>query len=337
VIGYAPEELIGQPVINFVHPDEVDDREHPFARLRSMPGATFYIERRVRHKDGSWRWVDGYSTNLLEDPAVGAIVFNYRDVTERKQAEQALRAKEEELSATTQQLWQTARLATMGELAAGIAHELNNPLAIALLRIESVLAALAPETSEHRSLEIVDAELERMRRLVANLLEFGRRGSRQVSSLNLCDEVDRSLEIMQHHMKTRNIAVQVECPPDMPLIPGDRQQLRQLFLNLFTNASDAMPSGGQLTVTLSSGGPNEQPGVTIVVVDNGVGISPEAMSRLWEPFFTTKPEGKGTGLGLPICRRIVQEHSGTIEVQSQAGRGTRVTIQLPNTSTDIAL
>jgi PAS domain S-box-containing protein len=274
------------------------------------------------------------------------------ELTERTRAEEALRTKNEEIKIMSQQLWQAAKLATMGELAASIAHELNNPLATISLRTEMLLAQFSPDAPQSRSLQIVDSEVKRMSSLVANLLEFSRRNSSQISTVDVRKELVNTLELVQYHLRKYNILTVQEFSPETPLAQVDRQQLRQVFLNLFTNAADAMPQGGTLTIRT---GPSEKPalGLTaplrlpvtaslglpvsklpqllIEVSDTGEGIPPERLERVWEPFYTTKPEGKGTGLGLAICRRIIQEHGGTIEIISEGipGKGTTIRITLP--------
>ena len=191
-----------------------------------------------------------------------------------------------------------------------------------------------------------------MSNLVGNLLQFSRRSSSQISTIKVNEELADTLELIQYHLRKRNILTVLELSPEIPLIQADRQQLRQVFLNLFTNASDAMPLGGMLTIRSWSGekpdtgitAPLQRstiqslglpvpdvPQVYIEVSDTGEGIPPDTLERVWEPFFTTKPEGKGTGLGLAICRRIIQEHGGTIEVSSDGipGKGTTVRVSLP--------
>ena len=191
-----------------------------------------------------------------------------------------------------------------------------------------------------------------MSALVANLLQFSRRSSLQISTIDVREEIAKTLELIHYHLRKSNILTVQELSPETPLIQVDRQQLRQIFLNLFSNAADAMPQGGTLTIrtwpgekpdpgtiaplrltaTPSLGLPvSNLPQVLIEVSDTGEGISPERLNRVWEPFFTTKPEGKGTGLGLAICRRILQEHRGTIEIMSDGvpGKGTTVRITLP--------
>jgi signal transduction histidine kinase len=249
---------------------------------------------------------------------------------EREQALADLRAKTEELKATTQQLWQAARLAGVGELAASIAHELNNPLATVSLRLEGVLAKTPADDPRRRALEVIDGEVERMARLVANLLNFSRAGRDQVSTVDVRDEITKTAELTEHHLRKRSTRVELVFAPDTPLILADRQHLRQVLLNLFTNAADAMPQAGQLTIRVKSAQlPDGRPAVLIEVTDTGVGIPSEHLGRVTEPFFTTKEEGKGTGLGLAICKRIVQQHQGTLEIESAVGKGTTVRITLP--------
>ncbi len=249
---------------------------------------------------------------------------------EREKAQADLRTRTEELRATTQQLWQAARLAGVGELAASIAHELNNPLATVSLRIEGVLAKTPSDDPRYKALEIVQQEVERMAGLVSNLLQFSRAGRDQVSTVDVCEEITKTIELTEHHMRERRVRVELTFVPGVPTLVVDRQHLRQVFLNLFTNAADAMPGGGRLTVWVQPAQlPGGVPAVAIEVADTGAGITPEQMIHLTEPFFTTKEEGKGTGLGLAICRRIVHQHHGTLEFESTVGVGTTVRVTLP--------
>lgn len=254
------------------------------------------------------------------------------EIAERRRVEEELRKKSEELKVTSNQLWQSAKLATMGELTASIAHELNNPLATISLRVETLLSEAGAESPERRLLLIIDQEVDRMADLVANLLQFSRRCEQQISTLDLCDEISKTLELIHYHLIKHNITVVQDFAPDLPQIHADRQQLRQVFLNLFTNASDAMPKGGALTIRGSATILSGEDAVHVKICDTGVGIAPETLSKVMEPFFTTKPEGKGTGMGLSICRRIVQEHGGILEVSSELNKGTTIGITIPTQS-----
>jgi len=249
---------------------------------------------------------------------------------EREKALADLRAKTDELRATTQQLWQAARLAGVGELAASIAHELNNPLGTVSLRIEEVLSKTAPNDPRRPALAVIDQEVARMARLVSNLLQFSRAGREQVSTVDVCEEVSKTIELTEHHCKRRGIRIEPEFARGVPMIYADRQQLRQVFLNLMTNAADATSSGGRIMPRVRTGDlPGSLPAVVVEVADTGSGIPPELLARVTEPFFTTKEEGKGTGLGLAICRRIVRQHRGTLEIESEVGKGTTVRVTLP--------
>jgi signal transduction histidine kinase len=147
-----------------------------------------------------------------------------------------------------------------------------------------------------------------------------------VSTLTIGEELDSTLELVHYQFRKRGIEVRKEVSTDVPPVHADRQQLRQVYLNLLTNALDAMPGGGTLTLRVRPAAPGR---VVLEVTDTGVGIAPEHLPRVTEPFFTTKGEGKGTGLGLAICKRIAQEHGGTLAVDSAVGRGTTVRVELP--------
>ncbi len=247
-----------------------------------------------------------------------------------KQAITDLQTRSEELASTTQQLMQASKLATMGELVASIAHELNNPLATLALRAESLGDQLEPNDPKLTAVQVILSEVDRMAKLVSNLLQISRRTHPQISTLDIREEVRSSLDFFGYYLLSHKIDVVLELASPLRSIQGDRQRLRQVFLNLLTNAADAMPEGGTLTIRAKVD--RRKRGATVVVIeftDTGIGIESSDFPKLWEPFFTTKPEGKGTGLGLPICRRTVEEHRGTIEIESNRNEGTTVRIILP--------
>ncbi len=347
--GYDREELIGQPVEMLVperfrarHPDyRASFLASPQARPMGV-GRDLYGLR----KDRSEFPVE-IGLNPIQTGEGLLILSAIVDITERKRGEAAVRksktdleealtelqAKSEEVKSTTQQLWQAAKLASVGELAAGIAHELNNPLATVALRIESVLRRTPADDPRRQALEIIEQESKRMGELVSSLLQFSRRGEEKISTVDIPQELTKAVELIQHHLRKRLVTVVQELAEDTPPVYADRQKLRQVFLNLLTNAADAMPEGGTLTLRtaparLDSGAP----GVRIEFSDTGVGIPPEHLEKVMDPFFTTKDEGHGTGLGLAICRRIVQESRGTIDILSEVGKGTTVRIVLPVTN-----
>lgn len=346
LFGYSRAEMVGRNVKMLMPPPYEGQHDSYLASyLATGEKKVIGLGREVvgRRKDGST-----FPMELsVAEGRVGPdriFVGIVRDITERARAEAAMRkskaeleqalaevhAKSDELKAMTQQLWQAAKLASVGELAAGIAHELNNPLGTVSLRIESVLARTSPDDPNRRALEIIEQETKRMGDLVSNLLQFSRRNEEQSSTVDIGQELTRTVELIHHQFRKRLINVVQEVAPDTPLLYADRQKLRQVFLNLLSNAGDAMPRGGTLTLRASGarldGG---TPAIRVEFSDTGAGIPAEHLAKVMDPFFTTKAEGQGTGLGLAICRRIVQEHRGAIEVLSEVGQGTTVRILLP--------
>jgi PAS domain S-box-containing protein len=345
LFGYETNEVAGQPLDILIPQASRESHRHQVQDFGRSPESSrpMAVRREVsgRRKDGSEFPAE---VSISKFVANGELLYTaiIRDVTERRRYELAQREleqlrlqsrvheAEETVRETTRQLWQAARLAGVGELAASIAHELNNPLGIVALRVEQLLAKTAADDPRRKSLEVIEGEVERMSALVGNLLQFSRAGRDQVSSVDIPEELLKTLELVGHHLKKRRVVVEPDFAPNIPIIQADRQHLRQVFLNLFTNAADAMPEGGRLIPRVRPGTMNEsKPSVVIEVIDTGVGIPKDLLHRVVEPFFTTKDEGKGTGLGLAICRRIIQQHHGTLEVESQVGQGTTVRITLP--------
>lgn len=289
---------------------------------------TMELERRVEERTAELRSAQDELQKTNSD--LLQLTLELEDRVAERTAE--LQKKDEEVRAMSQQLWQAAKLATMGELAASIAHELNNPLAIVALRLESLLTQVSESDSKHGPLEIISREVERMAELVANLLQFSRRHQQHISTIDLKEEIEGTLGLIHYHLRKNRVDVSVDIDESLPLLNADRQQLRQLFLNLFTNAADACPEGGALTIRAVRDEAAEN--VVIEVSDTGTGIAPALIPKIFEPFYTTKPEGKGTGLGLAICRRIAQEHHGNIEVSSigipGSGATFRITLPLQN-------
>ena len=279
-----------------------------------------------KKKDGSLIDVEVTSHGIVFGGKQAQLVLAL-DVTEKLKVRYALQEKADELASMTQQLWHASKLVTMGELAASVAHELNNPLATVSLRAETLISQVADDEQKRRSLQIIISEVERMANLVTNLLQFTRRNYRQISTIDVREELTRSIDLISYYLRNRRIQVVKEFDESLAPIHADRQQLRQVFLNLMTNAGDAMPEGGVLTVRVHD--QSEISRVVIEFADTGQGISTADLKKVWEPFFTLKPEGKGTGLGLSICSRIVEEHGGAISLESEVGKGTTVRLALP--------
>src|ERR1044072_745173 len=334
--GYTAEEGLGS------HPRilrwELQDRAFYQNMWTTVLSGNVWRDTVInRRKDGTLNREDMTITPIHDKAGrITHFVAIKQDITELEQALAEVRAKNDELAMMTQQLWQASRLATMGELAASIARELNNPLATVSLKLETLGTQLTNEPAKLRSVEIVADEVERMANLVGNLLQFSRRTHRQISTVNLQEEIDKSLELVEYHMRSNRIQTKLDYAGPVPMIQADPQQLHQLLLNLLTTATYAMKKGGTLTVKGRVAG-DDNGRVRIEFIDTGAGIEHANLEKIWDPFFTTKPEGKGTGLGLAICRRVVEEHQGAITIESELGCGTTIAIELPTSAaTDFA-
>lgn len=338
MLGFSKEELVGKELWEIGPFRDIVASKLAFAELQRR-GYIRYENLPLETREGFVRQVEFVSNSYLAGES-RVIQCNIRDITERKlAAEEALaelQTKTHELASMTQQLWQASKLATMGELAASVAHELNNPLTTISLQAEVLVGQLAADDPKRRSLLVIEQEVERMAVLVSNLLLFSRRSHRQISTVDLREELANLLGFIQYHLRSHKIDIVQDFAAVLPTVQADRQQLRQVFLNLITNASDAMPEGGTLTVRSRAGAmAGGQTAMVVEFSDTGIGIQTGDLPRLWEPFFTTKPEGKGTGLGLAICRRTVEEHRGTIEIETGLRKGVTVRITLPATEEGI--
>ena len=239
-----------------------------------------------------------------------------------------LKRQYSELQQTQQKLAQAAKLASIGELAGGMAHEINNPitsiLALASHMAERENCALARRS--RKSLQIIVTQAERVANLVGGLLSFSRHSQLHIGDINIRELLGTALDLV--HFRTANGGVRVvtEIPAFLPPVQGDASRLTEVFVNLLTNALDAMPKGG--TLTLRAMHCAEDGAVRVEVQDTGSGIAPEDLLRIFDPFFTTKAPGRGTGLGLSISHGIVKDHGGEIWAQSEPGVGTTIVVSL---------
>ena len=248
--------------------------------------------------------------------------------------EQRVDQKTRELKRAHEHALHTEKMASIGKMAAVLAHEINNPLSGIL-----TYAKLLRKWIDHEdggksrrgeicdSLDLIASESRRCGDLVKNLLTFSRTTPINLQPTNLNQVIDRALQLIQHQLDLAAIQVQPDLDAELPLVICDGAQIEQVLLALMMNALDAMPQGGNLWVTTKLS--REDNAIRIVVRDDGCGIPPEILSRLFEPFLTTKETGRGVGLGLAISRSILEHHNGDIEVQSEIGRGTTFTLTLP--------
>jgi signal transduction histidine kinase len=248
-------------------------------------------------------------------------------------ADRRLRRQYAELQDTQQQLAHAAKLASVGELAGGMAHEINTPIT-SILTLASHFAegkgatALTPP-QRHNWRTIVD-QAKRISDIVTNLLTFSRRSHIELSRVDLVDALETALSLVRLRLTSGSVALQKDIDSDLPPILGDERRLTEVFVNLLNNALDAMPSGGTVLVRASH---PQADGVRVEIGDTGCGIAAADLPRIFDPFFTTKAPGRGTGLGLSISHGIVEDHGGQIRVRSTPGVGTTLTVTLPTEGT----
>jgi two-component system NtrC family sensor kinase len=242
-----------------------------------------------------------------------------------------LEKKVEERTAEIRQmqahLIQQEKLASLGKLAAGIAHEINNPLGGILIYSHLLLEDTKKEASQYQNLEKIVMETTRCRDIVKGLLQFARPEEPETTQISVNSILDKALSLLESQAIFQNITKKKEYQDDLPQVVADRSQLQQVFINIILNAVDAMDGKG--TLTLKTFLRKGEPFIHISISDSGHGIKKADRSRLFEPFFTTKEVGAGTGLGLAICYSIIQKHKGTIEVESEVGKGSTFTVKLP--------
>jgi len=248
----------------------------------------------------------------LDDEDISHVITIGEDVTAWRQAQQRLA--------------QSEKLAAIGQLAAGVMHEINNPLAT-ILACSEALALRFGEQDEY--LKIIDTEVQRCRRIVEGLLDFSRpKQSGHKASTDIVAVIEQTLFLLKHHDRFKWLTIERQFSTELPPFPADAERLVQCFMALMLNAMDAMNARGVLTVRTQRN-PQRHDEILVEFIDTGTGIPQEDLPKIFEPFFTTKPQGRGTGLGLSVAYGIVEEHRGRIEVESQMGVGTNFKVFLP--------
>ena len=248
-------------------------------------------------------------------------------------ADRRLRRQYAELQETQQQLAQAAKLASVGELAGGMAHEINTPIT-SILSLASHMAegkSAAEVPPKHRkSLKVIAQQAERVSKTVRNLLTFGRQSRFELGRVDVRELLEAAISLVQCRLKAQDVRLRRDFNGNLPVVLGDANRLTEVVVNLLNNAIDSMPEGGTLVVrACSEPDPDGGGGVRLEVADTGCGIAPDHLHRIFDPFFTTKEPGRGTGLGLSISHGIVKDHSGQISAYSQPGQGTTVVVTLP--------
>jgi signal transduction histidine kinase len=241
---------------------------------------------------------------------IGRLIL-FDDVTQRMRLEE--------------QVFQNEKLTSLGLLAAGVAHEVNTPLAVISNYIQMLAKQLPAGDPRQQLIEKVVKQTFRASEIVNNLLNFSRTGAAEFTEVNLNAVVEEVLTLVAHPFRTGQVQVTRNLQQELPAVLGSNNKLQQVFLNLFLNARDAMPSGGIVEIRTAA----HNGSVEVEIIDSGSGIAREDLNRIFDPFFTTKSSGRGTGLGLSVSYGIVKEHAGKVDVRSTPGKGTSFRLEFP--------
>lgn len=319
-LGIPRGFALGKHIFNVLTRQRRDLLQTEFARVFET-GQIERIEHETTTANGEVKYWLISKIPMWIDPnePVSHVITVGEDISARVEANRAVARAE--------------KIAAIGRLAAGVVHEINNPLATIAACAEALEARVndgefqdSPAVDDLREyLGLIRSEAFRCKTITNGLLDFSRTRPAAHAPVSLGDIISSAIRLLSHQQRANNINFQIETAQDLPLVSGDEGQLQQAIIALGTNAIDAMPVGGQLRIVSSKNGEN----VLVEVSDNGAGIPAENVAKIFEPFFTTKEVGKGTGLGLAVCYGILTEHGGSLDVQSTLGVGTTFTISLP--------
>jgi PAS domain S-box-containing protein len=347
-MGYTPEEVIGkkchQVYHKIDHPCDNGKMDCPLRNVVRNKRAVRRIQTRIL-PDGQKRY---YEVNIYpiweKDGKVSKFIHISRDITQhRKEEEEITRRLEQMVEERARQLKETHKkllhqdkMASLGKLSASVVHEINNPIA-GILNLIILMKRIVEEDSIgsreidqfSRYLTLMETETRRTSRIVSNLLAFSRQSKIELKRISLNRLIEQTLFLNSNLLKMDGIKVETDLDPDLPDMVGSEDQLQQVFMNLVSNAAEAMESksGGRLRIETRHSLRDDK--LLVDFKDTGSGIPEADLSKLFEPFFTTKKKGKGVGLGLSVAYGIIQEHGGSIYVKSKMGEGTTFNVRFP--------
>jgi PAS domain S-box-containing protein len=312
LLGYRPDEMLGRKISELQ--DHSPDLVSLYRTLVLGDQAFGAAEYAARHRDGSGRTMRASGSQLVDsDGKISGVIFSLRDITIERKLEQ--------------QIVESERLAAMGAMIGGVAHELNNPLT-SILGVSELLQDTETNQTSRKHLGMLQQQARRAAEIVQNLTYFSRPPAPGKSRINLAEVVERTLNLHAYSLRKNNITIDFLKEPGMPYALGDPHQLMQVFLNLIVNAEQAMREArdkGTLRIRIGKG----EGTVWVSFHDDGLGISKENMPSIFDPFYTTKRPGRGTGLGLSICKSVMKEHSGSVEAANAPEGGAVFTVTLP--------
>jgi len=321
LLGYETEEVVGKMNIRSIYQPGVAKEVMDKLRSRDFGGVGKLTSFPILHRRKDGELVEGdLSASIIFDEKGNEIasVGIFKDLRERLRIERELQKMQEALL-------QSEKLAAMGRLTSQIAHELNNPIYGIMNTLELLKTEIPPESKRRRILELSLSEIQRLSEMLRNMLSFSKPEEEKRRAVKIDELIEGILLVMEKQMREANIRVETSFGEEIPDVMASTNQMRQVFLNIFKNAKEAMPKGGTLFVRTSK----EDNRVLIHIQDTGIGIPEEIKDKIFDAFFTTKQKVKGVGLGLSVCYGIIRDHGGEIKIKSEEGKGTTFTISLP--------
>ena len=305
ILGFSPDVYEGNLAFNLVHPDDIPPIQRQFVNMVSSRTPSSF-ELRCKHAKGDWVYVEACGTPVLDEKnEVEHLVVVARDISERKKAEEIIR--------------KTEKLSVVGQLAAGVAHEIRNPLT-------SIKGLVQLQTEMEKPLysDIILSEIRRLEDIVTDFLSLAKPQLLQMEKMNVKDLLDQVVRLFDAQALLKNVEIVQDHYVDVPFIHCDKNQIKQVFINILQNAVEAMPNGGVIKIQILQ---YNSDSIICRFIDQGMGISEERMKKIGEPFYSTKE--KGTGLGLMVSQKIIQEHGGRINIESIVNKGSTVEVILP--------
>ncbi len=326
MLGYTRDEF-GSHLSSWeklVHPEDAPDMRKELNSHLEGKIPFFEFEYRLRHKSGHWIWIldRGKVVDWNNEGKPLRACGTHLDITERKLAEEKIKIAQKQLLASQ-------KLAVVGELAAGVSHEVLNPVNIISVQTQMLQRKAEGDSKIQTFCSKVRHEISRIEKILGSLLTFSRHGDSQRIKIKLKDVIEEVMELIKQDFSLDNIVIETNFCEFPCEILADKDQMRQVLLNLVNNAKHAMPGGGVLSLTCQRKETKNGVFAQIRVSDTGTGIKEENRNKIFDPFFTTKPEGEGTGMGLSVVLGIIEEHGGKIRVESEEGKGTTLIISLP--------